>query len=208
MVVSHAEGIQLQPVRVSSIAYPQASFVLSLSVNKNFHMNTDKKDSIVMYTDKQGKVELRADVEKDTLWATQAQIAEIFKSTKQNIGLHLKNIFLTRELKENSVVKDFFTTASDGKRYSAKFYNLDCIIAVGYRINSKKATQFRIWATGILRDHLIKGFSVDKKKLSNSPERLVGFHEAVAFLESKQNAGKLKGRMSVTLSKKFEPIDE
>ncbi len=115
------------------------------------------ENKIVLFTDKNGNVELRADVEKDTLWARQDQIASVFDTTKQNIGLHLKNIFTTNELKKNSVVKDFFTTAQDGKRYKVKFYNLDAIIAVGYRVNSKKATQFRIWATKILREYVVKG---------------------------------------------------
>ena len=91
--------------------------------NKAGPINNSAENKIVLYTDKHGNVELRADIEKDTLWATQEQIASIFDKTKQNIGQHIKNIFKTKELRENSVVKNFFTTAQDGKQYLTKFYN-------------------------------------------------------------------------------------
>ena len=159
------------------------------------------ENKIVLYTDKNGKVELRADVEKDTLWATQEQIANIFLSTKQNIGLHLKNIFNTSELIRDSVVKDFFTTAKDGKKYKVKFYNLDAIIAVGYRVNSKKATQFRIWATTILREYLLKGYSLNKRILANSKEQFDDLRNAITFIESKTGDGKVKGKIIVKLTK-------
>jgi hypothetical protein len=101
----------------------------------------------------------------DTLWLTQKMIAKLFNTTKQNISLHLKNIFKEKELNENSVVKNFLTTANDGKVYKTKFYSLDAIIAVGYRVNSNRATKFRIWATGILRNFIIKGFVLDDDRL-------------------------------------------
>lgn len=117
-------------------------------------MNTVKKslinratdNKLVLYTDKRGSVELRADVEKDTLWATQAQIARIFDTQRPAITKHLANIFSTHELKEISVCSILERTGTDGKQYKVKFYNLDAIIAVGYRVNSKRATRFRIWA--------------------------------------------------------------
>ena len=108
-------------------------------------------NKIVLYTDKKGNVELHADVEKDTLWATQRSIADLFYCSADNVSLHLKNIFKSKELDERSVTEESSATAKDGKRYLVTFYNLDVIIAVGYRVNSKKATQFRIWATRILR---------------------------------------------------------
>jgi hypothetical protein len=103
------------------------------------------------------------------VWLTQNLIAELFQTTKQNISLHLKNIFKEGELNENSVVKDFLTTASDGKNYKTKFYNLDAIISVGYRVNSQRATQFRQWATSVLRDFSIRGYVLDKERLKNEP---------------------------------------
>lgn len=92
-------------------------------------------------------------------------MAEIFETTRENITIHLKNIFESKELDENSVSKEILHTASDGKNYKTKFYNLDSIIAVGYRVNSYNATQFRIWATKILKEYLIKGFSLNDERL-------------------------------------------
>ncbi len=106
-------------------------------------MNMSKnKDSIVIYQSEKGEVELRADVEKDTIWATQEQIASVFATTKQIISYHVVNIFKEGELDKSSVVKESLTTAADGKKYKTKHYNLDAIIAVGYRVSSKKATQY------------------------------------------------------------------
>lgn len=103
----------------------------------------------------------------ETVWLPQLKIANIFRTTKQNIGQHFKNIFAEGELVEAAVVKDFFTTASDGKKYKTKHYNLDAIISVGYRVNSKQATQFRIWATSVLKEYIIKGFAMDDERLKN-----------------------------------------
>jgi hypothetical protein len=171
-----------------------------ISFNTTF-MNINKKDSIVLYTDKRGNVELRADVDKDTLWATQDQLARLFDVTIPNVSMHIKNIFKTRELRENSVVKDFLITAEDGKVYSHRLYNLDVIIAVGYRVNSKKATKFRIWATRILRQYLVKGFNLDERKLTVSSDRLDDLHEAIRFIESKPEDGHLKAKITVRMTK-------
>jgi hypothetical protein len=97
----------------------------------------------------------------NTVWLTQADMVVLFQTTKQNISLHIKNIFEEGELKENSVVKEYLTTASDGKNYRTKYYNLDVIISVGYRVKSLRGTQFRIWATERLREYLIKGFAMN-----------------------------------------------
>ena len=151
-------------------------------INKNIVNNEDGK--LVLYTGADGAVELRADTNKETIWASQDQIAELFESTKQNIGLHLKNIFSTNELSPNSVVKDFFTTAKDGKQYRVNFYNLDAIIAVGYRVNSKKATKFRIWATTTLREYLIKGFVVSNERVSKLPDKILkDLEEKISFIQ-------------------------
>lgn len=131
-------------------------------------MNKNNKNEIVIFTNNNGEVELRADIEKDTLWATQAQIAKLFDVNSQAITKHLKNIFSSNELISNSVCSKMEHTGSDGKKYKVKFYNLDAIIAVGYRVNSKKATQFRIWATTILRNYLTKGYSLNKYTLEKS----------------------------------------
>jgi len=131
-------------------------------------MNDEAKSDILIYQGKNGtRVELKPSQEQETIWATVKQIAEIFDSTRQNIELHAKNIFNDNELNENSVCKDFLLTASDGKKYNVKHYNLDMIIAVGYRVNSAKATQFRIWATKILKEYIIKGFAMDDERLKD-----------------------------------------
>ena len=105
-------------------------------------------------------------VQDGTIWLSQALIAELFQTTKQNVGGHIKNILGDGEL-EDSVVKDFFTTASDGKDYNVLHYNLDMIIAVGYRVNSKRATAFRQWATAVLRDFTLRGYLIDRKRMEN-----------------------------------------
>ncbi len=126
---------------------------------------SDELSEFILYTDPSGKVKVEIFVMNDTVWLTQQRIAELFDTSKQNISYHLSNIFKDNELDENSVVKEFLTTAADGKNYKTKFYNLDVIISVGYRVNSTKATQFRIWATNTLKEFIIKGFVLDDDRL-------------------------------------------
>ncbi len=127
--------------------------------------NLPQEAEILLYSTDDGTVKIDVLVQDDTLWLT--QMAELFQASKQNIGQHMKNILSEGELVENSVVKKFFTTANDGKTYQTKYYNLDAIIAVGYRVNSKQATHFRIWATKTLREFIIKGFVLDSQRLKN-----------------------------------------
>ena len=126
---------------------------------------SDELSEFILYTDPAGKVKVEIFVLNETVWLTQQRIAELFDTSKQNISYHLSNIFKDNELDENSVVKEFLTTAADGKNYKTKFYNLDAIISVGYRVNSTKATQFRIWATNTLKEFIIKGFVLDDDRL-------------------------------------------
>ncbi len=105
-------------------------------------MNTSE---IILYQTGDGKTRIEVRMAGDTVWLTQAQMAELFQTTKQNASLHITNIFSERELDEDSVVKDFLTTASDGKNYQTRYHNLDVIISVGYRVKSLRGTQFRIW---------------------------------------------------------------
>lgn len=113
----------------------------------------EKGDSqILIYQTESGKTKIEVRLEGETLWLTQKLMAELFQTTKQNTSLHLQNIFTEGELSEDSVVKEFLTTAADGKKYRTKFYNLDAIISVGYRIKSHVATRFRQWATQRLRE--------------------------------------------------------
>ncbi len=121
----------------------------------------------LIFTSQSGENSIEVKVFEESVWLTQAMIAQLFDTTKQNVSLHIKNIFESAELEEDSVVKDFLTTAQDGKNYKTKYYNLDAIISIGYRVNSKKATQFRQWATNVLKEFAIKGFVLDKKRLEN-----------------------------------------
>ncbi|MBU0504576.1 virulence RhuM family protein [bacterium] len=133
----------------------------------------NKKDLIIypetteflLYQTEDGKACLEVRLENDTVWLAQAQMADLFQTTKQNISLHLKNIFEDDELEENQVVKESLTTATDGKNYVTKFYNLEAIIAIGYRVRSKRGTQFRRWATERLNEFLVKGFTMDDDRL-------------------------------------------
>ena len=119
----------------------------------------------ILYTDQNGQVKLNIFLQDETLWLTQKMMAELFGAEVQTINYHLKEIFKSLELEENSVIRKIRITANDGKKYLTNFYNLDAIVAVGYRVNSKRATQFRIWATKTLREYIIKGFVIDDKRL-------------------------------------------
>jgi len=122
---------------------------------------------ILLYSTNDGAVKIDVLAQDDTLWLTQKRMAELFGVQRPAITKHLKNIFETNELEENSVCSILEHTAPDGKNYQTQYYNLDAIIAVGYRVNSKQATQFRIWATNTLREFIIKGFVIDDERLKN-----------------------------------------
>ncbi len=125
-------------------------------------------NQIIIYKTEDGVTKIDVRLENETVWLSQMQMAELFQTTKQNISLHINNIFREGELEENQVVKDFLTTASDGKNYHTKFYNLDVIISVGYRVKSLRGTQFRIWANNVLKEYMIKGFAMNDDLLKMS----------------------------------------
>lgn len=126
------------------------------------------ENEIIIYQTQDGQTKIDVRIENETVWLTQNQMAELFQTTKQNISLHIKNLFEEGELPENSVVKNYFTTASDGKNYNTKHYNLDVIISVGYRVKSLRGTQFRIWATQVLKEYLKKGFALNDDLLKQA----------------------------------------
>jgi hypothetical protein len=163
------------------------------------------KENIVIYEGKNGIIELRADIKKDTIWATQEQISGLFDADRSVITKHLQNIFKDKELQQNSVCANFAHTAADGKKYKVKSYNLDAIIAVGYRVNSKTATQFRIWATRVLHEYLINGYALNRYRLDETPEVLVGLRDAITMLESDDKPGRLKGKIVIRLTKDLLP---
>lgn len=126
-------------------------------------MNSEIK--YLIYNTQQEAVSVKAVVKGETIWLTQKAMAELFDCSTDNISLHLKNIFAEGELDRNSVTEKISATATDGKNYLTQFYNLDAIISVGYRVNSRKATQFRIWATSVLKEYMTKGFAMDDERL-------------------------------------------
>ncbi len=122
-------------------------------------------NKFILYSTPSGEVRVDVLLENETVWLTQKAMATLFDCSSDNISLHLKNILNSNELNANSVTEEISATASDGKKYKTKFYNLDAIISVGYRVNSSKATQFRIWATNTLKEFIIKGFVLDDNRL-------------------------------------------
>jgi hypothetical protein len=139
---------------------------------------------IILYQTEDGRPKLEVKLENGTVWLTQNQLAELFQTTKQNVGQHLKNIFAEHELSGDSVVKEFFTTAADGKNYQTKCYTLDAVISLGYRVKSQRGMQFRQWATQRLGEYITRGFVLDDERLKNpsgpgAPEK-AGLHAGLA----------------------------
>jgi len=123
-------------------------------------------DKIIIYQTDDGAINLEVKMDKDTVWLTQAQMVELFQTTKQNVSLHVNNVYKECELEEKSTVKEYLTVQNEGKRSvrrMVKYYNLDVIISVGYRVKSQRGTQFRIWANRVLKDYLVKGYAVNER---------------------------------------------
>lgn len=132
------------------------------------NLNNLQKTEFILYQTDDGKVRIETRMQDETIWLTQDQMAGLFNIDKSGISRHLKNIFDTEELDRNSVVAKFATTASDNKTYQVDYYNLDVIISIGYRVNSLRGTQFRIWATQLIKEYLIKGFAMDDDRLKQA----------------------------------------
>ena len=126
------------------------------------------ENEIIIYQTEDGKTKIDVRVEEDTVWLNQSQMVDLFQSSKANISEHISHIFTEGELEENSVVRNFRTTGADGKNYNTKHYNLDVIISVGYRVKSLRGTQFRIWATQVLKEYLKKGFALNDDLLKQA----------------------------------------
>lgn len=142
-----------------------------------------QKSQFLIYEAEDGAIKIDVRFEDETVWLTQQLMADLFQSTKQNVGQHLRNIFDDGELVPESVVKKFFTTAADGKNYETNFYNLDAIISVGYRVKSRTATRFRIWATQRLREYIVKGFILDDERLKNPDQPFDYFEELLRRIQ-------------------------
>lgn len=148
------------------------------------------KNNMIIYISKDGNIKVDVNILEDDIYMSQDVMVNLYDTTKNNISMHLKNIFDEGELEKDSVVKKFLTTASDGKNYNVLHYNLDAIIAVGYRINSKKATEFRIWATKVLKEYMTKGFALNDEKLKNNVESSY-FEELLARIRDIRSSEKI-----------------
>ncbi|MDR0753560.1 MAG: virulence RhuM family protein, partial [Holosporaceae bacterium] len=140
-------------------------------------------ENIVIYQSEDGDVRINVRIENETIWLTQQMMVDLFQSSKANINEHISNIFDEQELGEGAVVRNFRTTAADGKNYNVKYYNLDMIISVGYRVKSKVATQFRKWATKTLREYLVSGYSVNEWRLQEKTLQLQALKTAIDLIE-------------------------
>ena len=130
------------------------------------------KNNIIIYVSKDGNIKVDINIQSEDIWMSQDVMANLYDTTEQNISYHLNKIFKEEKLDKNSVANDFLTAANDGKKYNILHYNLDAIIAVGYRINSKGATKFRIWVTKVLKEYMTKGFALNDEKLKNNSNNL------------------------------------
>ena len=158
--------------------------------NKNIANNTGSqinpsapRSQIEIYQNKDNKTEIEVQFDNETFWLSLNQIAELFGRDKSVISRHLKNIFAESELEKNQVVAFFATTASDAKIYQVEYFNLDAIISVGYRVNSKQGTRFRIWATERLKNYLVKGFAVNEKRVKEYQENLIELRKTIKLIQ-------------------------
>jgi len=143
----------------------------------------ENENEIIIYTTEDGKETFEVNLKEETVWLNLNQISKLFERDKSVISRHIRNIFETEELSRRSVVANFATTATDGKVYKVDFYNLDLIISVGYRVNSKRGTQFRIWATNVLKNHLIQGYTINQKRLQESKAKIKELQKTCRMIE-------------------------
>lgn len=171
----------------------------------------EQKNNIIIYTTQDGKASVALFAKDGNVWMNQSQMSELFDTSKQNISLHVLNILKDKELLSNSVVKDYLTTATDGKDYNITFYALDMILAVGYRVRSARGVQFRQWATRNLREFIIKGFVMDDDRLKNPDGRPDYFDELLDRIRDIRASEKRfyqKVRDLFSLSSDYDPTDK
>lgn len=144
---------------------------------KEIKSKDEQNNQIIIYSTPDGEMKLEVKLENETVWLSQKQMAELFNKDVRTISLHIQNVFNEAELSENSVIQESWITAADGKKYKTNLYNLDVIISVGYRVNSLRGTQFRIWATQKLREYIVKGFVLDDERLADGRVKRPYFQE-------------------------------
>ncbi|MBI9019381.1 MAG: virulence RhuM family protein [Phycisphaerae bacterium] len=174
-------------------------------------MNIDDSSEIIIYNSADGKAAVALYARDGDVWLSQSQLAELFSTSKQNVGQHIANILQEKELEEDSVVKNYFTTAADGKRYGVTYYSLQMILAIGFRVRSKRGTQFRIWANRNLAEYMAKGFLVDDQRLKNPDGRPDYFDELLERIRDIRASEKRfyqKVRDLLALSSDYDSTDK
>ena len=170
-----------------------------------------EQDNIIIYNTDDGKAKVVLYAKDGNVWMNQNQIAELFDTSIPNISMHVSNVLKEGELKQNSVVKDYLTTASDGKNYNVTFYSLDMILAIGFRVRSKRGTQFRIWANHNLKEYMVKGFLIDDDRLKNPDGRPDYFDELLERIRDIRASEKRfyqKVRDLLSLSSDYDKTDK
>ncbi|MFC1624651.1 virulence RhuM family protein, partial [Candidatus Omnitrophota bacterium] len=162
-------------------------------------INNAPRGEIAIYQTRDKKVELEVKLQENTVWLTQKWIANLFQTDRSVITKHLRNIFNSEELDKKSVCAKFAHTAEDGKVYKTTFYNLDMIISVGYRVNSRRATQFRIWATNVLKRHLIDGYTLNERRLKEKTEKLEALQRSIRLISAVKTHKELDYREAMGL---------
>ena len=155
----------------------------------------ESKSEVVIYKSQQGDTVLDVKLEEDTVWLSQIQLANLFKTTKQNVSLHINNIYKEKELARNSTVKKYLTVQKEGKREverNIEHFNLDVIISVGYRVKSKRGTQFRIWANKVLKEYLVKGYALNEKRLKEQSEKVKELEKSLEVFKRVAKSHQLK----------------
>ncbi len=183
---------------------------------EEFSMSQQKQEpgsEIILYQTEDGRTRLEVKLENQTVWLSQKQLAELFQKDVRTINEHIQNIFSEGELEENSVIRNFRITAADGKTYQVDHYNLDAIIAVGYRVKSRRGTQFRIWATQRLSEYLIKGFVLDDERLKNPPGPGVADYfdellERIREIRASERRMYLRVKEILALAADYQPADQ
>ncbi len=171
----------------------------------------NKEQNIIIYNTADGKASVSLFTKDGNIWMNQNQLAELFNTSVPNISMHIANILKEKELKPNSVVKDYLTTASDGKEYNVTFYSLDMILSIGFRVRSKRGTQFRIWANRNLKEYMVKGFVMDDERLKNPDGRPDYFDELLARIRDIRSSEKRfyqKLRDLFALSSDYDTTDK
>lgn len=146
---------------------------------------TELNNQVLLYQTEDGKTKFEVNLKEESVWLTQKQMAELFEKDRRTVTEHIRNIFKEEELIKDSVCRNFRHTAEDGKTYETQFYNLDVIISVGYRVKSKRGTQFRIWANSVLKDYILKGYAINESKLTK--DKLIELTKVISIVEDSIN---------------------